>query len=55
MDAEKKRREDHLKTLKNRQASLRAELKKQGASYADEITRLATIWEEIDEQVGVAA
>ena len=50
LDAEKQRREDHLKTLKNKQASLRAELKKQGTSYADEIARLASVLEEIDEQ-----
>ena len=55
LGAEKQRREDHLQTLKNRQANLQAELKKQGASYADEIARLATILEEIDEQLGVAA
>ena len=55
LDAEKKRREDHLKTLKNKQANLQAELKKQGTSYADEISRLAGILEEIDEQLGVAA
>ena len=55
LDAEKQRREDHLKTLKNKQASLRAELKKQGTSYADEIARLVSVLEEIDEQLGVAA
>ena len=55
LDAEKQRREDHLKTLKNKQAALQAELKKQGASYADEIARLVSVLEEIDEQLGVAA